>query len=244
MEGVTKSFDGVEVLHGITLHVPAGGFLGLLGRNGAGKSTTIRIAVGLLRPTAGRVSVLGLPQPAREVEIKRRIGVVGESLGLIERLTAIEHLRFLGRMRGLEERVIDERAAELLDLLEIRPDPGTLIGDYSYGTRKKVALAAALLHGPRLLFLDEPFEGIDPVTSRTIRSLLERLRLRGVALVLTSHVLEIVEKLCPTVAIIDAGRLVFVGELESLRRERGEGDLEALFVGLIGDARRGELSWL
>jgi ABC-2 type transport system ATP-binding protein len=182
-------------------------FLGLLGRNGAGKSTTIKMATGLLRPTEGSVRVLGLDLEPNLLAVKRQIGVMPEELALLDRVTGPQYLRFVGRMYGLEDDVIDARRGELFERLDLQPEPGLLIGEYSYGMKKKAALCAALVHGPRLVFLDEPFEGIDPVTSRTIRLILEGLSRRGVTLVLTSHVLEIVEKLCPRVAILDEGAL-------------------------------------
>jgi ABC-2 type transport system ATP-binding protein len=168
-----------------------------------------------------------------------------EELALIDRLTGPQYLRFVGRIYGLEDDVVDRRREELFDRLDLRPEPGLLICDYSYGMKKKTALSAALLHGPRVVFLDEPFEGIDPVTSRTIRQILEGLSRRGVTLVLTSHVLEIVEKLCPLIAILDEGRLRGFGTLDALRAQHGEtGSLEELFVSLMGGAKGGELSWL
>jgi len=166
-------------------------------------------------------------------------------MALAEGLSGPQFLRFVGRLHGLDDRSIDRRREELFELLDLRPAQGGLILDYSYGMKKKLALCAALLHAPRVLFLDEPFEGIDPVTSRTIKDLLGGLRRRGVTLLLTSHVLEIVEHLCPRIAIIDKGRLLGDGSLDDLRRRHGhEGSLETLFVDLMGGARSGELSWL
>jgi ABC-2 type transport system ATP-binding protein len=229
----------------LTLRLEPGAFLGLLGRNGAGKSTTIKIATGLIRPTQGQVRALGLDLEPNLIEVKRQIGVMPEELALIDRLTGPQYLRFVGRMYGLEDDVVDRRREELFERLDLRPEPGSLICDYSYGMKKKTALSAALLHGPRVVFLDEPFEGIDPVTSRTIRQILEGLSRRGVTLVLTSHVLEIVEKLCPLIAILDEGRLRGFGTLDALQAQHGEtGSLEELFVSLMGGAKGGELSWL
>jgi|CXWL01.1.fsa_nt_gi ABC-2 type transport system ATP-binding protein len=246
IEAVTKHFGGTAALDGLSLSLKPGEMLGLLGRNGAGKSTTIKLATGLLRPTSGTVRVQGHNiSEGDALEAKRGIGVLPEDMALAERLTGPQYLRFVGRLHGIEDSEIDRRRAELFGLLDLSPAIGGLIADYSYGMKKKLALCAALLHAPRLLFLDEPFEGIDPVTSRTIKDLLARLRKKGVTLLLTSHVLEIVEHLCPRIAIIDKGRLIGDGSLdELLRRHNHEGSLETLFVDLVGGARSGDLSWL
>jgi ABC-2 type transport system ATP-binding protein len=242
---VTKRFADKAAVAELSLRLEPGAFLGLLGRNGAGKSTTIKLATGLLRPTQGSIRVLGLDLEPNLLQVKRQIGVMPEDLALLDRLSGPQYLRFVGRMHRLEDAVIDARREELFDRLDLKPAPGLLICDYSYGMKKKVALCAALLHAPRLVFLDEPFEGIDPVTSRTIRQILEALSRRGVTLVLTSHVLEIVEKLCPLVAILDEGRLRGQGTVDELRAQHGgAGSLEDLFVSLMGGAKGGELSWL
>jgi ABC-2 type transport system ATP-binding protein len=157
-------------------------------------------------------------------------------------LTGPQYLRFVGRMYGMPDALIDGRQAELFDTLDLAPGPKTLIADYSFGMKKKVALCAALIHGPKVVFLDEPFEGIDPVTSRTIKDILQGLQRSGVTLVLTSHILEVVEKLCPLIAILDEGQLKGFGPLEELRQ--GGESLEQLFVGLVGGAQKGALSWL
>jgi len=243
--GVSKRFGATLALDGLSLRLAPGEMLGLLGRNGAGKSTTIKLATGLLRPTAGWIRVLGCDLEDEALEARRGIGVLPEDMALADQLSGRQHLRLVGRLYGLEDAVIDRRRDELFELLDLRPAREALIADYSYGMKKKVALCAALLHAPRLLFLDEPFEGIDPVTSRTIKDLLGTLRQRGVTLLLTSHVLEIVEHLCPRIAILDQGRLLGDGSLDELRRQHGhEGSLETLFVDLMGGARGGELSWL
>jgi ABC-2 type transport system ATP-binding protein len=167
-----------------------------------------------------------------------------EDMGLLDQLSGEQFIHFVGRMRGMDEKTIEFRRAELFEKLDLRPDPGTLIADYSFGMKKKVALMAALLHAPRVIFLDEPFEGIDPVTSRTIKEMLLALQGRGVTLILTSHILEVVERLCPLIAILDEGRIKGFGPLETLRAEAGEQSLEALFVGLVGGLKAGHLSWL
>jgi ABC-2 type transport system ATP-binding protein len=244
LKNVTKTFGSKVAVDGISMELPPGSFLGLLGRNGAGKSTTLKMVTGLIPPTSGEIRLLGRDLAKEPLAVKREIGTMPEDMGLLDQLTGEQFLRFVGRMRGLDEATIELRRAELFELLDLHPDRGTLIADYSFGMKKKVALMAALLHAPRVLFLDEPFEGIDPVTSRTIKEMLLALQGRGVTLILTSHILEVVEKLCPLIAIMDAGRIKGFGPLEALRKEAGEESLEALFVGLVGGVKVGQLSWL
>jgi ABC-2 type transport system ATP-binding protein len=245
--GLTRTFGDFTAVGGIDLAVPRGSFYGFLGPNGAGKSTTIKCLTGLLRPSAGEIRILGL-DPAREaVEVKRRMGVVPEDLALFERLTGGENLAFIGRVHGLSEGVAAQRSMQLLDLLGLADASGTLVADYSHGMKKKLSLAAAFLPGPRLLFLDEPFEGIDAVSSRQVKRLLLDFAARGGTVFLTSHVLEIVERLADHVGIIHRGLLVAQGPIEGLRSEAGPGrTLEEIFLGLVGAADRpeGSLDWL
>jgi len=244
-DSVSKRFGETIAVNGITLRVPRGSLVGLLGRNGAGKTTSINIATGLLRPTAGSVRVLGLDVAERPIDVKRRIGVMPQDDSLLEYLTGSQFLRFVGGVHGLARDTVEQRSREIFATLDLDPPKGTLIRDFSYGMKKKLALGAALIHGPELLFLDEPFEGIDPVTSVTIRAILASLQSKGVTIVMSSHVLEIVERLCGTIAIIDKGRLLAFGSLDDLRERHGDfGNLEELFLGLMGGARPGELSWL
>ena len=237
--------------------VGRGSFFGFLGPNGAGKSTTIKMLTGLLAPTSGRIRVLGRDIAVEPLEVKRRIGVVPEDLNLFERLTGAEMLAFTGRMYGLHKTEIAERAPELLDLMELRDDPKKLIVEYSHGMKKKLSLACALIHRPEILFLDEPFEGIDAIASRTLKDLLSRLTARGLTVFLTSHVLEIVERLCSDIAIIAQGKLLASGSLDELRRgikleddgqQAGMISLEEYFIHIVGgDRSTGEeeiLQWL
>jgi len=242
LDHVTKRFGEKVAVDDVSLALAPGSFLGLLGRNGAGKSTTLKMLTGLLRPTSGAVRLLGLDLAERPEEVKRQIGVMPEDMALLEMLTGPQYLRFVGRMYGLDDDVIDLRTKELFEKLDLAPGPRTLVGDYSFGMKKKVALSAALIHAPKVVFLDEPFEGIDPVTSRTIKEILQGISRKGTTLVLTSHILEIVERLCPLVAIMDQGRVLGFGPIEELRHESGT--LEQTFVALVGGAQKGELSWL
>lgn len=242
LKGVTKRFGDKVAVNDLTLTIGEGEFVGLLGRNGAGKSTTLKMATGLLEPTSGSITVLGLDIATRALEARRLMGVMPEDMALLELLTGPQYLRFVGRMYGLEDDVIDHRAKELFDTLDLNPGPRLLVTDYSFGMKKKLALCSALIHAPKLVFLDEPFEGIDAVTNRTIKDILLALQQKGVTLVLTSHILEVVERLCPRIAIIDEGRLKALGTHDELGR--GDKTLEALFVSLVGGEQKGGLSWL
>jgi ABC-2 type transport system ATP-binding protein len=248
-EGLTRRFGGQIAVDGLSLAVPAGAFYGFLGPNGAGKSTTINILTGLLAPTGGRALVLGRDVVLDPLAVKRRIGVVPDGLALFERLTGEEQLHFVGRLYGLDAAETARRGRELLEAMELGGDARKLVAGYSHGMRKKLALCCALIHNPRLLFLDEPFEGVDAVAAKGIRDLLSRLVSGGQTTVfLTSHVLEIVERLCTHVGIVDRGRLVAHGPLAELRRgaDGAERSLEALFLSLVGGGRdpaRG-LDWL
>ena len=243
-DGLTRLFDGRPAVQELALSVPAGAFYGFLGPNGAGKSTTIRMLTGLLSPTSGRARVLGVELSRGGADLKRRIGVVPDGLSLFERLSGAEQLRIHGQLYGLDRREAGRRADELLEALELGADAGKLVGDYSHGMRKKLALGCALLHGPELLFLDEPFESIDAVAVTGIRRMLQDLvSRRALTIFLTSHVLEVVERLVTHVGIIREGRLAAQGTLADVR---GTGTLEDVFIRIAGDDRappRG-LSWL
>ncbi|GAB4225533.1 MAG: ABC transporter ATP-binding protein [Acidobacteriota bacterium] len=242
-EGLTRRFGDLVAVDRLDLEVPRGCFFGFLGPNGAGKSTTIAMLTGLLRPSAGRAEILGRDLAREPLAVKRSLGVVPEQLALFDRLTGPEYLAFVARMYGVPRREVRTRAAELLALMDLDGAPRKLIVDYSHGMKKKIALAAALIHRPEVLFLDEPFEGIDAVASREIKDLMLQLVARGVTIFLTSHVLEIVERLCTDVAIIARGRLVASGPMDEIRRGGG---LEEAFLDLVGrpETPGAGLSWL
>src|SRR6202142_2421634 len=253
-EHLTRRFGDLVAVEDVNLRVAPGQFFGFLGPNGAGKSTTIKMLTGLLAPTAGRIEILGLDLVSNMVEVKRQIGVVPEGMALFGRLTGSEYLNFVGRMYGLDRETAAKRAAELLDFMQLTDQPKALVTDYSHGMQKKLALAAAVIHGPKVLFLDEPFEGVDAIASGTIKIMLQRMIVRGVTIFLTSHVLEIVERLCTHVGIIDNGRLVAQGSLDELRsgvpagsaHASGKMTLEEFFLQTVGGSRNApqELSWL
>src|SRR5271156_6791592 len=215
--GLTRRFGDFTAVKDVNLTVAPGQFFGFLGPNGAGKSTTIKMLTGLLAPTSGSIQILGLDAATNPIEVKRQIGVVPEGLALFGRLTAAEYLRFVGRMYGLSPEVTAQRGAELLDFMDLAGEPKKLISDFSHGMQKKLALAAAVIHGPKILFLDEPFEGVDAIAAGTLKAMLQGMIARGATIFLTSHVLEIVERLCTHIAIIDKGRLIASGSLEELR---------------------------
>ena len=265
-QGLTRRFGELVAVDGIDLRVTSGQFFGFLGPNGAGKSTTIKMLTGLLAPSAGRIEILGLDLTAHPVEVKRQIGVVPEGMALFGRLTGSEFLNFAGRMYGLDRVTAAKRAAELLDFMQLADQPKKLVTDYSHGMQKKLAMATAVIHGPKVLFLDEPFEGVDAIAAGTLKAMLQGMIARGATIFLTSHVLEIVERLCSHVAIIHQGRLVAQGSLAELRTgveaetPTGSDDdglpdgtmpssekltLEQIFLRTVGGSRRNEeLSWL
>jgi len=242
---LTRFFDGFCAVNGIDLRVERGTFYGFLGPNGAGKSTTIKMLTGLLAPSRGKILVLGkdMLDPRQALEAKGKVGVVPEDLALFDNLTAPEYLTFIGRMYLLPHDTIRSRRAELLDLLGLADEEKKLTLEYSHGMKKKLALAAALLPNPDLLFLDEPFEGVDAVTSRVIRDLLAGYVARGSTVFLTSHVLEIVEKLCTHVGMIVKGELVEQASLEAIRQGSS---LEDRFLERAGAGHEatGKLTWL
>lgn len=252
-ENLTRRFGDFTAVQEVNLQVSPGQFYGFLGPNGAGKSTTIKMLTGLMAPTSGRMHILGLDLATHLVEVKRQIGVVPEGMALFGRLTGSEYLNFTGRMYGLDRDTAARRTAELLDFMELSDHPKTLITDYSHGMQKKLAMAAAVIHGPKVLFLDEPFEGVDAIASGSLKAMLQRMISRGATIFLTSHVLEIVERLCTHVGIINNGRLVAQGSLDQLRSgiadEADPGQrmsLEEFFLRTVGGPRKEtqELSWL
>lgn len=245
-------------VEGVNLSVDAGQFFGFLGPNGAGKSTTIKMLTGLLAPTAGSIRILGKELGEEPIEVKRQIGVVPEELALYDRLTGAEHLSFVGRMYGLDRKTAAQRAGELLEYMQLADRPKTQIAEYSHGMQKKLALAAAVIHAPRVLVLDEPFEGVDAIAAGTLKAMLSRMTERGATIFLTSHVLEIVERLCSHVAIIHKGKLVAQGSVEELRAGVAAGlgeeseiageklTLEQIFLEIVGGRgpAQQELEWL
>jgi ABC-2 type transport system ATP-binding protein len=243
VQNLRKLYGEKAAVDGLNLTVPRGCFFGFLGPNGAGKTTTIKMLMGLAQPTSGSISLLGLPMPERALEIKQLIGLVPDESLLFDHLTGGEFIEFVGRIYGLERAMARERAHELMDLFELHGNERKLINEYSKGMRKRVAMAAALIHRPQLYLMDEPFEGVDAVGARLMKDiLLEQVR-HGSTIFLTSHVLEVVERLCDRVAIINEGRVVREGSMADLRE--GSETLEDAFVRVVGIDRSAEtLDWL
>jgi ABC-2 type transport system ATP-binding protein len=238
-----KQFGTTKAVDNVNLEVPPGSFFGLVGPNGAGKTTALSMAVGLLRPDAGGARIFGVDVWKEPERAKAMVGVLPDGLSIPERLTGRELLTYMGLLRGLDRVTVAERGHELLGVLELLDAERTLVIDYSAGMRKKIGLAMALLHAPKLLVLDEPFEAVDPVSASTIRTILQRFVASGGAVVLSSHVMALVEQLCSHVAVITKGRVVATGSVGDVR---GEGSLEEAFVHIVGGRTGGAegLSWL
>jgi len=227
-----KSYGLKAAVDGVDLEVPRGSFFGFLGPNGAGKSTTIRMLTGLIPADGGSIEILGFKLPGDELEIKKRIGLVPEESPLFDRLSGAEFLEFVGRMYGLPRPTAMERAVELMDLLQLQAGH-KIIGEYSKGMRKRVAMAASLIHHPELFLMDEPFEGVDAVGARVMKDILTDQVRRGATIFLTTHVLEVVEKVCAQVVIIYRGRIMAADSVERLRDLMQVPSLEEIFSQLV-----------
>jgi ABC-2 type transport system ATP-binding protein len=248
IRNLQKIYNGFHAVDNLSISVPQGIFFGFLGPNGAGKTTTIKMLMGLAQPNGGTIRVLGLPMPEQSLEIRKQIGLIPDDTLLFDYLTGAEYLEFVARLYALPRPLARERANELLELFQLGENRRKLIGEYSKGMRKRVAMAAALIHRPRLFLMDEPFEGVDAVGARLMKDiLLEQVR-HGATVFLTSHVLEVVERLCDQVAIINRGKIVVQGTIEELREQAaatGAGTLEDIFVNIVGAERYSEkLDWL
>lgn len=243
VHNLRKLYGQKAAVDGLDLEVARGSFFGFLGPNGAGKTTTIKMLMGLAPPSSGSIELLGLPMPEKALEVKGKIGLVPDESLLFDHLTGLEFTEFVGRMYGLPRPLARERSKELLGLFELDGDPRKLIGDYSKGMRKRVAMASALIHRPELFLLDEPFEGVDAVGARLMKDILLEQVKHGATVFLTSHVLEVVERLCDRVAIIHDGKMVLTGSMAELRS--GSETLEDIFVRVVGAERPAEsLDWL
>jgi ABC-2 type transport system ATP-binding protein len=243
VQGLRKSFEKKEAVAGVDLEIAPGSLAGLVGPNGAGKTTTLSMMTGLLRPDAGRIVIKGLDVWADPVAAKAVIGVVPAEARLFERLSGEEVLEYAGRLRGLPAAEARSRAAQLLEVLDLAADAKRLVADYSTGMRKKAALGCALIHNPSVLFLDEPLEGVDPISADVIRRLLTRLVGTGATVLFSSHVMELVEQVCDHVSVIDKGRILATGTTDEVR---GGKTLQQAFISLVGTRAKDEegLTWL
>lgn len=246
ISSLQKSYNGTPAVNGFSLLVPQGCFYGFLGPNGAGKTTTIKMLMGMVQPDSGSIHVLGMQLPGQSLAVRQGIGAVPDDTLLFDYLTGSEYLQFVGRLYGLERGVARERGRELLALFELQDDR-KLIAGYSKGMRKRVAMASALIHRPRLFLLDEPFEGVDAVGARLMKNILQEQVAHGATVFLTSHVLEVVERLCDRVAIVHRGKIMVEGGMAELRAQGtgGATTLEEIFVNTIGAEHHSEsLDWL
>ncbi|MEV4242202.1 ABC transporter ATP-binding protein [Streptosporangium canum] len=240
-----KRFGHQVAVGGVDLVVPRGSFAGLVGPNGAGKTTTLSMVTGLLRPDGGAVHIDGLDVWRDPLPVKGRIGVLPEGLRLFERLSGRELLSYNGQLRGIPRAEVEQRAEGLLKVMDLAESADKLVVDYSTGMRKKIGLAAALLHNPKVLFLDEPFEGVDPVSANTLVEVLQRYTASGSTVVFSSHVMELVERLCDWVSVMNRGQIVAQGPLDQVRAGRSLNEAFLGLVGVRGDGNGEEgLSWL
>lgn len=242
LRGLTKHYGTTRAADAIDLDIPAGSFYGVVGPNGAGKTTTLSMATGLLKPDAGSVHIVGIDIWARPDEAKPLLGVLPDGLRTFDRLTGAELISYAGRLRGLDPDIIETRRDDLVDALDLVGAASTLVMDYSAGMAKKIALACALVHAPRVLVLDEPFEAVDPVSAGAIRRILTDFVAAGGTVVMSSHVMALVERLCDHVAVVGGGRILQSGTIDEVR---AGSELEDRFVALVGNVREHrDLLWL
>lgn len=240
--GLAKRFGDKIAVDGITLDVPAGSFYGVVGPNGAGKTTTLSMATGLLRPDFGTALVHGVDVWQHPLEAKKLMGILPDGVRLFDRLSGEQLVTYGGLLRGMDRDTVAARVAELLAALDLANDAGTLVVDYSAGMTKKIALASALIHAPRLLVLDEPFESVDPISAANIRDILDRYVASGGTVIVSSHVMDLVQRMCDHVAVVAGGRVLAAGTVEEVR---AGASLEDRFVQLVGGRNHTEgLEWL
>ena len=242
LRGLTKRFGGATAVDDLSLTVPQGSFYGLVGPNGAGKTTTLSMATGLLRPDGGSALIHNIDVWRQPLEAKRLIGNLADGVDLYDRLTGEQLITFSGQLFGLDRDTLRERVADLLRLLDLEAAAGRIVADFSAGMTKKIALAAALVHSPRVLVLDEPFESVDPVSAANIRDILDGFVKGGGTVIVSSHSMDLVQRMCDHVAIMAAGKVLVAGTVAEVR---GDGDLETRFLDLVGGRRTGESpAWL
>jgi ABC-2 type transport system ATP-binding protein len=242
IRGLAKRFGTKIAVDGITLDVPAGSFFGIVGPNGAGKTTTLSMATGLLRPDFGTAVVHGVDVWAQPLEAKKLMGILPDGVRLFDRLSGEQLVTYAGLLRGMDRNVVAARVGELLAALDLSQDAGTLVVDYSAGMTKKIALASALIHAPKVLVLDEPFESVDPVSAANIRDILDRYVATGGTVIVSSHVMDLVQRMCDHVAVIAGGRILAAGTVDQVR---AGATLEERFVQLVGGRSQTEgLEWL
>lgn len=242
IRGLFKRFGEKVAVNGVNLEVPAGSFYGLVGPNGAGKTTTLSMATGLLRPDGGEAWVHGVNVWQDPLAAKKVMGILPDGVRLFDRLSGEQLVTYSGLLRGMDRETVQSRVKDLLDALDLSKDAGTLVVDYSAGMTKKIALASALIHAPRVLILDEPFESVDPISAANIRDILSDYVRSGGTVIVSSHVMDLVQRMCDHVAVIAAGNVLAAGTVDEVRAGQS---LEDRFVDLVGGRNHGEgLSWL
>jgi ABC-2 type transport system ATP-binding protein len=243
-QALVKRYGDKVAVNNVSLEVKAGEVFGFLGPNGAGKTTTIKMIVGLLQPTSGTVRVAGYDVQTQPLLAKAVSGYVPDTPNLYAKLTGRELLRFVGDLYSLDRQRLAQRTEELLRVLDLNEAADQTIDSYSHGMQQKASLAAALMHDPKVLVLDEPTVGLDPKSARLIKDILRQMAERGTAVFLSTHILEIAERMCDRIGIIDKGELVAVGTMQELRSlgKAGETSLEDIFLGLTGGAEEAEIS--
>jgi ABC-2 type transport system ATP-binding protein len=239
---LTKKYGEKTAVNQVTFQVEPGEIFGFLGPNGAGKTTTIKMIVGLLQPTAGRVCVAGYDVQGQPMQAKAASGYVPDTPNLYPKLSGRELLRFVGDLYEIEKNQVEHRIDELLRLFELVDAGDDLIDSYSHGMQQKISLAAALVHDPKVLVLDEPTVGLDPKSARLIKDILRQLGERGSAIFLSTHILEIAERMCDRIGIINKGQLIAIGTMDELRSARGELSLEDIFLSLTGGVEYAEIA--
>lgn len=241
--GLVKLFGASRAVDGVDLSIPAGSFYGIAGPNGAGKTTTIRMLIGVLRPDEGSASIDGVQVWPEPTEAKRHLGFVPDNPVLFDRLTGAEMLEHAGLLRGMEPAVVKKRAGELLRILDLEVASDRIIADYSLGMTKRIGLAVALLHDPRVLILDEPFGALDPVNTAVMEEVLHRYRQGGGTVVFSSHVMDVVERICDRVVVIAGGKVVAEGTVTELSAGQS---LQDAFIDIVGgrELEEGDLEWL
>ena len=242
IRGLTKLFDDKVAVDRITLAIPSGSFYGLVGRNGAGKTTTISMVTGMLQPTEGTALIRGIDMWAEPLKAKAHLGVLPDGVHLFDKLTGEQLITYSGYLHGIDKETVASRVKDLLAAMDLTDAAGRAVADYSAGMTKKIALAAALIHAPSVLILDEPFEAVDPVSAANIQDILRGFVASGGTVILSSHVMDLVQRLCDHVAIMDSGRILAAGTVDEVRAGTS---LEERFVQLVGGRTSSEgLSWL
>lgn len=242
IRGLTKLFDDKVAVDRINLAIPSGSFYGLVGRNGAGKTTTISMVTGMLQPTEGTALIRGIDMWAEPLKAKAHLGVLPDGVHLFDKLTGEQLITYSGYLYGIDKETVASRVKDLLAAMDLTDAAGRAVADYSAGMTKKIALAAALIHAPSVLILDEPFEAVDPVSAANIQDILRGFVASGGTVILSSHVMDLVQRLCDHVAIMDSGRILAAGTVDEVRAGTS---LEERFVQLVGGRTSSEgLSWL